>query len=100
MKVRYNGHYYSAPLGTLLECLDVAEKELAVLEAATDKPSAYNAKRKARVISKLKVSIRSRLAWHEAELRLGVDAGFAPSENFEPRTRSINYPAARARSHV
>jgi hypothetical protein len=95
MKVRYNGHYYSAPLGTLLECLDTAEKELAVLEGATDRPSAYNAKRKARVISKLKVSIRSRLAWHEAELRRGLDAGFAPSEHFEPRTRSVIYPKTR-----
>jgi hypothetical protein len=100
MKVRYNGHYYSAPLGTLLDCLEVAEKELAVLEAAAGKLAAYNAARRRGVVAKLKASIRSRLAWHEAELRKGVDAGFAPSEHFEPRTRSIVYPKTRAPAHV
>jgi hypothetical protein len=100
MKVRYNGHYYSAPLGTLIDRLEVAEKELEVLETTAGKPASYNAMRRRRVVAKLKAAIRSRLAWHEAELRKGVDAGFSPSEHFVPRTRSIVYPVTRARAHV
>jgi hypothetical protein len=101
MKLRSNGHYYNATLETLLDCLEAAEKELAVWEADPGKPAAYNAARRRKVIAKLKASIAARVAWHRAELKKGLDAGFAPSEHFEPRTRSINYPKARrASAHV
>jgi hypothetical protein len=100
MKLRSNGHYYNATLETLLDCLEVAEKELAVWEAEAGKLAAYNAARRTKVVAKLKASIAARVAWHRAELKKGVDAGFAPSEQFEPRTRSIVYPKTRAQPHA
>jgi hypothetical protein len=100
MNARFSGHYYSAPLSDLLDRLEIVEKEIAVLEVEADKPSAYQCKRKRRVLAKMRAAVRSRLAWHQEELRKGVAAGFAPSEHFEPRTRSINYPKTRASAHA
>jgi hypothetical protein len=98
LRVRYNGHYYSAPLGKLLAILADSERELAKFTNETGKRAAYEARRKRTVIAKLKDAIRSRIAWHRSEIDKAAAAGFTAGPEHQPRARSIRYPERRRRS--
>ncbi len=81
--------YYRAALSVLLQHLAFQVDELRQLELETDNVSRYKASRKKIVIAKLHTAIRNRMAWHAAELAKGEAAGFAASEDHQPRARSV-----------
>jgi hypothetical protein len=92
------GNYYCGPVSALCERLAFIQEQLAVLEKLPGKMAAHRANEKRRMAQKFVKAIRSRLAWHKAELQRALDAGFEPSEHFEPQQRSIAYPKARRAS--
>ena len=88
------GNYYNGPISELVKRLDYVRRQLEVIEKLPGKMAAHRAREKRRMISKFDKAIKTRLAWHASELQKALDAGFTPSEHYEPRKRTIRTETA------
>jgi hypothetical protein len=101
--------YYRANMSNLLDHLAVAEDELKYLESLPQTPkrkchgmsqAAHLAQRKRQVISGLHRAIQSRISWHRQQVAIAAAVGIVADENFEPKLKTIAYPAARGSAHA
>jgi hypothetical protein len=84
-----DGNYYNGPVSALIERHAFVSKQLAVLEGMPGKMASHRAAEKRRMKVKFEKAIRSRLSWHQREIQKALDAGFDPSEFFEPAQRTF-----------